>query len=180
MGYSLQGNRKTLEGSGHPDRDAQFEYSNSKAPTALNECQPVISVDTKKKELVGRYKNGGGEWMPQGSPEQVKVQDFVDKEPGRANPYGVYDVANNNAWVSVGRFLIAASGSGQWQQRVPGSLHARRAERAAREGVRLNTPVTAMIAEGIAKRDRSRDLYLWRPCRGHNEALSGPVTANRR
>jgi hypothetical protein len=102
MGYSLQGNRKTLEGSSHPDRNAQFEYINSKTQAALSEAQPVISVDTKKKELVGQYKNGGREWMPQGSPEQVKVHDFVDKELGRANPYGVYDVANNNAWVSVG------------------------------------------------------------------------------
>ena len=102
MGYSLQGNRKTLEGSSHPDRNAQFEYINRKTQAALSESQPVISVDTKKKELVGQYKNGGVEWMPQGSPEQVKVHDFVDKELGRANPYGVYDVANNNAWVSVG------------------------------------------------------------------------------
>jgi hypothetical protein len=102
MGYSLQGNRKTLEGSGHPDRNAQFEYINSRTQSALNASQPVISVDTKKKELVGQYKNGGSDWRPQGSPEQVKVHDFVDKELGRANPYGVYDVANNNAWVSVG------------------------------------------------------------------------------
>ena len=102
MGYSLQGNRKTLEGSGHPDRNAQFEYINSRTQSALNASQPVISVDTKKKELVGQYKNGGSDWRPKGSPEQVKVHDFVDTELGRANPYGVYDVANNNAWVSVG------------------------------------------------------------------------------
>jgi hypothetical protein len=102
MGYSLQGNRKTLEGSSHPDRNAQFEYINGRAQAALGAAQPVISVDTKKKELVGQYKNGGREWMPQGMPEQVKVHDFIDKELGRANPYGVYDVANNNAWVSVG------------------------------------------------------------------------------
>jgi len=102
MGYSLQGNRKTLEGASHPDRNAQFEYINRRTQDALSESQPVISVDTKKKELVGQYKNGGSEWMPKGSPEQVKVHDFVDKELGRANPYGVYDVANNNAWVSVG------------------------------------------------------------------------------
>ena len=102
MGYSLQGNRKTLEGSGHPDRNAQFEYINNRTQSALDASQPVISVDTKKKELVGQYKNGGSDWRPQGNPEQVKVHDFVDKELGRANPYGVYDVANNNAWVSVG------------------------------------------------------------------------------
>ena len=102
IGYSLQGNRKTLEGGSHPDRNAQFEYINGKTQAALSAGQPVISVDTKKKELVGRYKNGGKEWMPQGKPEQVKVHDFVDKELGRANPYGVYDVASNTGWVSVG------------------------------------------------------------------------------
>src|SRR5450759_2703420 len=102
MGYSLQGNRKTLEGASHPDRNAQCEYINDKTQAALSAGQPVISVDTKKKELVGRYKNGGKEWMPQGEPEQVKVHDFVDEELGRANPYGVYDVASNTGWVSVG------------------------------------------------------------------------------
>ena len=101
-GYSLQGNRKTLEGANQPDRNAQFEFINAKAREALSAAQPLISVDTKKKELVGQYKNGGKEWMPQGKPEEVKVHDFVDKELGRANPYGVYDVANNSAWVSVG------------------------------------------------------------------------------
>jgi len=102
LGYSLQGNRKTLEGASHPDRNAQFEYINAKTQAALSSGQPVISVDTKKKELVGRYKNGGEEWRPQGEPEQVKVYDFVDKELGRANPYGVYDIATNTGWVSVG------------------------------------------------------------------------------
>ena len=102
MGYSLQGNRKTLQGASHPDRNAQFEFINDKTQAALGAAQPVISVDTKKKELVGRYKNGGKEWMPAGEPEQVKVHDFVDVELGRANPYGVYDLANNTGWVSVG------------------------------------------------------------------------------
>ena len=102
MGYSLQGNRKTLEGASHPDRNAQFEYINDKTQAALSAGQPVISVDTKKKELVGPYKNGGKEWRPQGEPEEVKVHDFVDKELGRANPYGVYDLASNTGWVSVG------------------------------------------------------------------------------
>ena len=101
-GYSLQGNRKTLEGTDHPDRNAQFDFINARAREALNASQPLISVDTKKKELVGQYKNGGKEWRPQGKPEEVKVHDFVDKELGRANPYGVYDLANNAAWVSVG------------------------------------------------------------------------------
>jgi len=102
LGYSLQGNRKTLEGSNHPDRGAQFEFINEKVETALAAGQPVISVDTKKKELVGQYKNGGKEWRPKGEPEAVKVHDFVDAELGRANPYGVYDLGSNSAWVSVG------------------------------------------------------------------------------
>ena len=102
MGYSLQGNQKTLEGSKHPDRNAQFEFINSLTKSAIRDGQPVISVDTKKKELVGHYKNGGKELRPKGKPEQVKVYDFVDKELGRANPYGVYDIADNSAWVSVG------------------------------------------------------------------------------
>jgi hypothetical protein len=102
LGYSLQGNRKTLEGTDHPDRNSQFEYINARAEEALNQGQPVISVDTKKKELVGQFKNGGKEWRPEGDPEKVNVYDFVDKELGRANPYGVYDLANNAGWVSVG------------------------------------------------------------------------------
>lgn len=102
MGYSLQGNQKTLEGSSHPDRNAQFEFINLRIEEAMRDGQPVISVDTKKKELVGQYKNGGKELRPKGNPEQVKVYDFVDKELGRANPYGVYDITDNSAWVSVG------------------------------------------------------------------------------
>jgi hypothetical protein len=102
LGYSLQGNRKTLEGASHPDRNAQFAFINEKIETALSAGQPVISVDTKKKELVGQYKNGGKEWRPQGQPEAVKVHDFVDAELGRANPYGVYDLGSNSGWVSVG------------------------------------------------------------------------------
>jgi transposase len=102
LGYSLQGNRKTLEGTSHPDRNAQFEYINSRVEEAVSVGQPVISVDTKKKELVGQFKNGGKEWRPQGKPEQVNVYDFVDKELGRANPYGVFDLADNSGWVSVG------------------------------------------------------------------------------
>jgi hypothetical protein len=102
LGHSLQGNRKTLEGSSHPDRDAQFEHINSQAQEYLATSDPVISVDTKKKELVGEFKNGGREWHPQGMAPRVKVHDFVDPELGRAVPYGVYDVAGNNGWVSVG------------------------------------------------------------------------------
>jgi Rhodopirellula transposase DDE domain len=101
-GFSLQGNRKTTEGASHPDRDAQFSYINAEVKRALAENQPVISVDTKKKELVGDFKNNGREYRPQGDPEAVRVHDFLIKELGRAVPYGVYDLAANTGWVSVG------------------------------------------------------------------------------
>ena len=101
-GFSLQANAKTLEGGQHSDRDAQFSYLNNQAAEHLDAGQPVISVDAKKKELVGQYKNNGAEWRPAGEPEQVKVHDFIDKELGKANPYGVYDVSTNTGWVSVG------------------------------------------------------------------------------
>ena len=102
MEYSLQANKKTKEGNSHPDRNAQFEYINKRVKEEIAAKNPVISVDTKKKELVGDFKNGGKELRPKGKPEEVRVHDFVDPELGRANPYGVYDLANNQAWVSVG------------------------------------------------------------------------------
>ena len=102
LGYSLQGNRKTLEGSHNPDRDAQFGYINEQVKAALAANQPAISVDTKKKELVGNFKNAGREYRPKGQPEPVRVHDFVIPELGRAAPYGVYDIAANAGWVSVG------------------------------------------------------------------------------
>ena len=101
-GFSLQGNRKTTEGASHPDRDAQFAYINAEVTTALAQAQPVISVDTKKKELVGDFKNNGRKYRPKGDPEAVRVHDFLIKELGRAVPYGVYDLAANAGWVSVG------------------------------------------------------------------------------
>jgi hypothetical protein len=101
-GYSLQANRKTREGSAHPDRNTQFEYINASVARSLIRDQPAISVDTKKKELVGDFKNGGREWRPQGEPEEVRVHDFLDKTLGKAIPYGVYDMVNNQGWVSVG------------------------------------------------------------------------------
>lgn len=101
-GYSLQANLKTREGGTHPDRNAQFEHINERIRTAQAEGQPVISVDTKKKELVGDFKNSGREWHPKGQPEAVRVHDFIIPEMGRANPYGVYDLAHNRGWVSVG------------------------------------------------------------------------------
>ena len=102
LGYSLQANRKTKEGSHHPDRNAQFEHLNGKVKWSVSRQQPVISVDTKKKELVGDFKNGGRELRPKGQPEQVRVHDFFDPELGRATPYGIYDLGRNSGWVSVG------------------------------------------------------------------------------
>jgi hypothetical protein len=102
LGYSLQANRKTREGSDHPDRDAQFELINETAKTALDAGEPVISVDTKKKELIGQFKNGGREWAPAGTPVQVNTHDFPSQADGKAIPYGVYDLANDEGWVSVG------------------------------------------------------------------------------
>jgi hypothetical protein len=102
LGYSLQGNAKTREGGDHPDRNAQFEHINTQAASFAKRGQPVISVDTKKKELVGDFKNPGREWQPYGEPERVRVHDFKDPELGKAIPYGVYDVARNEGWVSVG------------------------------------------------------------------------------
>jgi hypothetical protein len=100
--YSLQANRKTLEGASHPDRNAQFEHINEAVKAQVQRGQPAISVDTKKKELVGRFKNAGRTWRPQGNPETVKVHDFLDREQGKAIPYGVYDLGRNLGWVSVG------------------------------------------------------------------------------
>jgi hypothetical protein len=102
LGYSLQANRKRLEGSQHPDRNAQFEHLNETIRRQLEANEPAISVDTKKRELVGPYKNGGRELRAHGDPENVNVHDFIDPEQGRATPYGVYDLQKNEAWVSVG------------------------------------------------------------------------------
>jgi hypothetical protein len=101
-GYSLQANRKTREGTSHPDRNAQFEYINACIRRFQKRGQPPISVDTKKKELVGDFKNSGREWQPQGEPQEVRVHDFQDKTLGKVIPYGVYDILNNQGWVSVG------------------------------------------------------------------------------
>jgi transposase len=101
LGYSLQGNKKTLEGTGHPDRNVQFIHINEQVTNRLAKGEPVISVDTKKKELIGRFKNNGQTWRPKGDPTEVKVYDFVE-EAGRANPYGVYDIGADEGWVSVG------------------------------------------------------------------------------
>ena len=120
LGYSLQANAKTREGAKHPDRDAQFHHINATAGAAIAAGQPVISVDTKKKELIGDFKNGGRELRPKGDPEQVRTHDFKDKQLGKVNPYGVYDVADDVGWVSVGidndtaQFAVASI-LGWWQ-----------------------------------------------------------------
>ena len=102
LGYSLQANRKTKEGTSHPDRNAQFAHINAQVQVFQERGQPVVSVETKKKELVGDFKNGGQDWRPQGQPELVRTYDFVDKELGKAIPYGVYDQSANAGWVSIG------------------------------------------------------------------------------
>src|SRR5215210_1180925 len=120
--FSLQANRKTLEGSEHPDRDAQFAHINASVTGGLTARQPVISVDTKKKELVGDFKNAGREWRPEGNSEEVRVHDFLLPELGRAVPYGIYDLAANAGWVSVGMNHDTASFAVQtirrWWQEV--------------------------------------------------------------
>ena len=108
-GYSLQANRKAREGPQHPDRDAQFHYINEQVRLFQHDRQPTISVDTKKKELVGDFKNAGREWRPKGSPERVRVHDFIIPERGKAIPYGVYDLARDEGWVSVGATHDTAS-----------------------------------------------------------------------
>ena len=102
LGYSLQSNRKTIEGGDHLDRDAQFQYINRRVKAFERRRQPVVSVDTKKKELVGQFRNGGREWRPKGRPEEMRVHDFPDKDLGKAIPYGVYDQTANTGWVCVG------------------------------------------------------------------------------
>jgi hypothetical protein len=126
-GYSLQGNRKTKEGADHPDRNAQFEYINATVADFQKRGQPVISVDTKKKELVGEFRNGGREWQPKGEPVEVQVHDFVDKELGKAIPYGVYDLSENQGWVSVGidhdTARFAAEAIHRWWKKMGSRRH---------------------------------------------------------
>jgi len=127
LGYSLQANRKTIEGSNHPDRNAQFEHINRRVRLFLRAGDPVISVDTKKKELVGNFKNGGRERRPLGNPEKVMVHDFVIPELGRAIPYGVYDLGSNTGWVSVGidhdTATFAAESIRRWWRRMGRPLY---------------------------------------------------------
>jgi hypothetical protein len=121
-GYSLQANRKTREGKDHPDRNAQFEHISQQVQRVQKRGQPVVSIDTKKKELVGDFKNPGQEWRPQDDPQEVRVHDFKDKDLGKAIPHGVYDVTNNQGWVSVGinhdTAHFAANSIRQWWEKM--------------------------------------------------------------
>lgn len=132
LGYSLQANRKTREGNTHPDRNAQFEFISRQVLAFQKGKQPVVSVDTKKKEILGDFKNGGAEWQPAGEPEEVRAKDFPDKRLGKAIPYGVYDLTCNRGWVSVGidhdtaRFAVETLR--RWWQEMGLGLY-RRAER---------------------------------------------------
>ena len=128
-GFSLQGNAKTIEGNQVPDRDAQFRYLNEQVRDHRDAGEPVISVDTKKKELVGNYHNGGREWRPAGEPVHVKDHDFPDLELGKAIPYGIYDLAADTGWVNVGTdhdtAAFAVESIRRWwndagQRRLPG------------------------------------------------------------
>jgi hypothetical protein len=129
LGYSLQGTRKTREGAQHPDRNAQFEYINQLVHTFQRRQQPVVSVDTKKKELVGDFKNGGREWHRRGAGPQVRVHDFIDERLGKAIPYGVYDIRRNEGWVSVGidhdTAEFAVESLRRWWRRMGRRVYAR-------------------------------------------------------
>jgi hypothetical protein len=126
-GYSLQGNRKAKEGANHPDRNAQFEHINATVVDFQKRGQPVISVDAKKKELVGEFRNGGREWQPKGEPVEVLVHDFLDKELGKAIPYGIYDLTENQGWVSVGidhdTARFAAEAIHRWWKKMGSKRH---------------------------------------------------------
>jgi hypothetical protein len=126
-GYSLQSNRKTKEGASHPDRNAQFEHINGRVTDFQRRGQPVISVDTKKKELVGEFRNGGREWRQKGEPVEVLVHDFMDKELGKAIPYGIYDLTENQGWVSVGidhdTARFAAEAIHRWWKKMGSKRH---------------------------------------------------------
>jgi hypothetical protein len=125
LGFSLQANSKTREGASHPDRNAQFEHINAEVKAFQAAGEPAISVDTKKKELVGDFKNAGRELRPKGQPEPVRVHDFVIPELGKAVPYGIYDIADNTGWVNLGighdtaAFSVAAGGTNSVPPAIP-------------------------------------------------------------
>jgi hypothetical protein len=129
LDFSLQANRKTLEGTNHPDRDAQFEFINHMILDFRDRQLPAASVDTKKKENVGNYKNSGTQWLPKGQPQKVRAKDFPDKDKGKVIPYGVYDLARNEGWVSVGvdhdTARFAACAIGRWWVRMGRAVYPR-------------------------------------------------------
>lgn len=149
--YSLQANRKTKEGSAHPDRDAQFEHINKQVRAFQKRGQPVVSVDTKKKELIGDFKNAGHEWHPQGQPIKVRSKDFVDKHLGKGIPYGVYDITANNGWVSVGidhdTAQFAAESLHRWWQQM---------------GSRVYPTAKALLVTADAGGSNGYRLRLWK------------------
>ena len=173
-GYSLQGNAKTIEGKQHPDRDAQFRYINAQVTAFQDDGSPVISVDAKKKENVGNFKNGGAEWAPAGQPERVSVHDFADEELGKAVPYGIYDLTANTGWVNVGTdhdtgaFAVASIRS--WWNGPGRAAYPRRPAPADHRRLRRVQRLPAAAVEDRAGRVRRRG----RP--GHHRAA--PATGN--
>jgi len=153
LGYSLQANRKTLEGKDHPDRNAQFEHINHKVRSFQRRGQPVVSVDTKKKELVGNYKNAGQEWFLKGKPQKVKAKDFPDKQRGKVAPYGVYDMTTTEGWVNVGithdTAEFAIESVRRWWQRM---------------GKRVYPAATELLITADAGGRNSSRSRLWKVC----------------
>ena len=164
--YSLQSNRKTIEGKGHPDRDAQFQYINRRVKAFQRQGQPVVSVDAKKKELVGQFRNGGREWQPEGQPEEVEVYDFAKKDLGKVIPYGVYDQTTDTGWVSVGvdhdTAEFAVETLRRWWRNMGSQVYPR-SEAVADHGRRGRLqrepmPVVEGGVAGVGRRDRAADL----------------------
>ena len=167
QGFSLQANAKTLEGGQHPDRDGQFGYLNEQASAHLASGDPVISVDTKKKELVGQYKNGGAEWRPAGDPEPVKVHDFIDPELGKANPYGVYDLAADTGWVAVGTdhdtAAFAVATIGRWWHSAGNTTYPQATRLLiTADGGGSNGYRTRLFKTELAALDHRQALSYWR------------------
>ena len=167
LGYSLQANRKTLEGTDHPDRNAQFSHLNAAVQLQLSLGEPVISVDTKKKELVGPFANKGRELRPKGDPQAVLMHDFVIPELGRAAPYGVYDLADNAGWVSVGTdhdtAAFAVETIRRWWTTMGGALSRRpepARDRRCRRQQRLSPAALEVGAPEACRRDGPCDQRL--------------------
>ena len=173
MGYSLQAPAKAKEGTAHPDRDAQFGYLNKAVSRFVKERQPVISVDTKKKELIGEYTNGGSEWHPQGAPTRVAVHDFVDPEVGRAIPYGIYDLTNDEGWVSVGDTADTAEFGGR--RPLPWASPRRASGESRFDREPADDPCAAGSDSG-----RRRAAFVTPPGQGQKLVHDGDVSQRRR